>query len=242
MPKTLPQNRLLLALSDRARAKLGSLESVELGLRDTLERAGQTIPFVYFPESSMASVVSYETGKAVEVGMIGHEGMTGLPLVARDTRAVFETMVQGAGIAWRMEADRLRSACIESDEVTDVLLRYFHAFAVQVASTASANAHAKLEARLARWLLMVSDRMGDTFNITHEFLGIMLAVRRSGVTLAVQMLEGKGFIRATRRTVRIVDRDGLVKHSEGSYGMAEREYERIMGQREVGDSILLPLS
>jgi CRP-like cAMP-binding protein len=242
VPSHAIRNRLLRALSDSAREKLGPLESVELAVRETLESAGQTIPFVYFPESCLASVVSNETGKAVEVGMIGYEGMTGLPLVAHDSRAVFDTMIQGAGTAWRIEADRLRSAFAQSDEVSDVLLRYSHAFAVQVASTASANAHGKVEARLARWLLMVADRLGDTFNITHEFLGIMLAVRRSGVTLSIQMLEGKGFIRATRRTIRIVDRDGLQQHTEGAYGKAEREYERIMGQREVGDSLLFPLS
>jgi hypothetical protein len=75
---------------------------------------------------------------------------------------------------------------------------------------------------------MVADRMGDSFNITYEFLGIMLAVRRSGVTLAVQMLESKGLIRATRGAISIVDREGLIAHTEHSYGNAEREYERIM--------------
>jgi CRP-like cAMP-binding protein len=244
VPKTSPliRNRLLLALSDSARAKLGAHEFVELSLRETLESAGQTIPFVHFPESGLLSVVSNETGKAVEVGMIGYEGMSGLSIIAGDRRATFDTMVQGAGTAWRVKADRLREAFAESGGVRDVLLRYSHAFAVQVASTASANAHAKLETRLARWLLMVADRLGDTFHITHEFLGIMLAVRRSGVTLALQILEGKGFIRATRGTIRIVDRAGLAQHTEGAYGKAEREYERIMSEREVGDAVLFPLS
>jgi CRP-like cAMP-binding protein len=244
VPNTSPpiRNRLLLALSDNAHAKLGALEFVELSLRETLESAGHPIPFVYFPETGFASVVSNDNGKVVEVGMIGYEGITGLPILAGDSRATFETMVQGAGTALRVKADRLREAFAESDEIRDVTLRYAHAFTVQVASTASANAHAKLEARLARWLLMVADRLGESFNITHEFLGIMLAVRRSGVTLAIQILEGKGFIRATRGTIRIVDRDGLAKHTEGAYGKAEREYDRIMGEREAGSALLFPLS
>jgi CRP-like cAMP-binding protein len=236
------QNRLLLGLSEGARAKLGVLEFIELRLRETLEGAGQPIRFIHFPQSGLCSVVSDDKGKLVEVGMVGNEGVTGLPVVAGDSRATFETMVQGAGTAWRVEADRFREALAESDEVRAVLLRYSHAFAVQVACTASANAHVKLEGRLARWLLMVADRMGDTFNITHEFLGIMLAVRRSGVTLAVQILEGKGLIKATRGTIQIVDRAGLAQHTEGAYGKAEREYERIMGVREVDPALLLPLS
>ncbi len=236
------QNRLLLALSDGARARLGTLEAVELSLRETLEGAGEPIRFVHFPQGGLCSVVSDDNGKLVEVGMIGYEGMTGLPVITGDNRATFETMVQGAGTALRVEAARLREAMSDSDEVSDLLLRYSRAFAVQVASTASANGHAKLEGRLARWLLMVADRLGDKFNITHEFLGIMLAVRRSGVTLALQILEGKGLIRATRGTIQIVDREGLAQHSEGTYGRAEREYERIMGRTEADPALLLPLS
>src|SRR5688500_3563207 len=99
MPNTSPpiQNRLLLALSERALARLGALEAVELSLRETLEGAGQPIRFIYFPQSGLCSVVSNDNGKVVEVGMIGNEGTTGLPIIAGDSRATFETMVQGAG-------------------------------------------------------------------------------------------------------------------------------------------------
>jgi CRP-like cAMP-binding protein len=231
------RNRLLLSMSEAARAELGVLEGVELKLKDQLETAGNVIPLVYFPDSGLASVVASDGGKSIEVGMIGYEGMTGLSLLASERRATFDTMIQGAGTANRLEAGRLYEAFARSDEIRSILLGYLHAFGIQVASTASANGHAKLEARLARWLLMVSDRMGDSFETTHDFLGMMLAVRRSGVTLAVQMLESKGLIKAGRGTISIVDRDGLVSHTEGSYGMAEREYERIMGAKS--DALLL---
>ncbi len=217
-------------LSEEARAQLGPLEHVDLNLRDSLEKADEPIRFAYFPDSGLVSVVAETAGAgSTEVGMIGLEGMTALAILEHDTQSPFDTFVQGAGSAQRIETERLRSALAESAELRRVFLRYARAFTIQVAATAFANGNSKLEARLARWLLMVGDRLGETFNVTHEFLGLMLAVRRSGVTLAIQMLEGKGLIRATRGTISIVDRNGLIAHANGAYGLPEREYRRILG-------------
>ena len=224
------QNRLLLMLSNDAQALLGPLERVDLNLRDSLEKADETIRFAYFPDAGLVSVVAETPGAgATEVGMIVVEGMTALAVLEHDTQSPFDTFVQGAGSAQRIETDRLRAALAESAEIRSLFLRYARTFVIQVAATAFANGNAKLEARLARWLLMVGDRQGETFNVTHEFLGLMLAVRRSGVTLAIQMLEGKGLIRATRGTISIVDRNGLIAHANGAYGLPEREYRRILG-------------
>jgi len=122
------------------------------------------------------------------------------------------------------------------DEIRRAFLRYARAFSIQVATTALANGRARLDERLARWLLMVQDRSGTTFPITHEFISVMLGVRRPGVTLAIQILEGNGLIEARRGVVTIVDRDGLIKLSNGAYGVAEKHYERLLGS----DDALLP--
>jgi CRP-like cAMP-binding protein len=206
------------------------MELVELGLRQDLEHAGKPIAWAYFIESGLASVVAGndELGK-IEVGMVGPEGMTGIGLLLEDEQATFDVFVQGPGEALRISADRLREAMSTDAEIRRLLVRFAHAFGIQVATTALANGQAKLESRLARWLLMVSDRLGASFHVTHEFLALMLAVRRSGVTLGLHILEGKALIRATRGAISIIDRDGLIAHAAGSYGFAEAEYRRLLG-------------
>jgi CRP-like cAMP-binding protein len=222
-------NRLLVRLSADARARLGTMERVEFALRDTLETAGEPIEYAYFPETGLASVIlESPSAGSIEVGMIGVEGMTGLGIVEGDTQTPFTTFIQGIGSGHVIPAGRLRAALDESTEIRQTFLRFSRSFSIQVASTAFANGHSKLEARLARWLLMVGDRMGPSFSVTHEFLGMMLAVRRSGVTLALQILEGKGLIRSTRGAVAIIDRAGLIEHAGGVYGLAEREYQRLL--------------
>ena len=108
--------------------------------------------------------------------------------------------------------------------------RFTRALNLQVASTAWTNGHTVLENRLARWLLMVHDRIeGQKLALTHEFLSIMLGVRRPGVTVALHMLEGKGLIRSHRSEITIIDREGLKQQANGSYGRTEAEYERVLG-------------
>jgi CRP-like cAMP-binding protein len=226
------RNRLLAQLSEHARAALGDLVPVRVELGETVELANEPIEFAYFPDDCLMSMVldSGPEGR-IEVGMVGYEGMTAIPEIEDDSQSPFDTFVQGAGLAHRVPTAILREALATNDEVRRALVRFARVYTVQIASTSFANAKGKLEARLARWLLMVSDRLGPTFKVTHEFLGIMLGVRRSGVTLAMQMLEGKGLIRATRGAVAIVDRDGLIQHANGTYGLPEREYERLLGRR-----------
>jgi CRP-like cAMP-binding protein len=225
------RNRLLRRLSDGARERLGAMEPVELALRDRLEVAGEPIRFVYFLETGLASVVAEVPGSgSIEVGMIGSEGVTAVALVEHDVQSPFDTFMQVAGTGHRIEAARLTEALRESAEIRRLFLLYARSFSIQLASTAMANGKSKLEARLARWLLMVADRVGGTFNVTHEFLALMLAVRRSGVTLAMQLLEGHGLIRSTRGTVTIIDRAALIAHADGAYGLPEREYKRLLGE------------
>ncbi len=224
------RNRLLRSLSEDARERLGVMEPIELALRDRLETAGEPIRFVYFLETGLGSVVCELPGPgSIEIGMIGFEGMSGLSLVEHDTQSPFDTFMQVAGGGYRTEAARVTEVLRENAEIRRLFVLYARCFSIQVASTAMANGKSKLEARLARWLLMVADRVGRTFNVTHEFLALMLAVRRSGVTLAMQLLEGRGLIRSTRGTVTIVDRSALIEHADGAYGLSEREYERLLG-------------
>jgi CRP-like cAMP-binding protein len=208
------------------------LERVQLAVKDRLELPSQPIENAYFFESGLSSVVAIGKGdKRIEVGITGREGMTALMVVHGNDQSPYETFVQIAGEAMRLSADDLRDAMATSPTLRNVLLHYAQAFLIQTAHTAVANGHAKLEERLARWLLMAHDRIdGDELPLRHEFLSLMLGVRRAGVTVALHELEGQGLIRANRARILVVDRQGLEQVAEGIYGVPEAEYERLMAQ------------
>jgi CRP-like cAMP-binding protein len=126
--------------------------------------------------------------------------------------------MQMAGNGQRMRVANLREAIMQSADLHHVLLRYVRSFLLQTASTALANGRSKIEERLARWLLMAQDRIdGDQLPLTHEFLSVMLGVRRPGVTIALQKLAGEGLIAHTRGIITILNRRGLEAHSNGIY-------------------------
>ena len=136
--------------------------------------------------------MAVQTGKEVEVGLIGREGMTGLPIVLGNHRSPHSTYIQAAGKAKCIPSGELRKATETSQTLRNSLLKYVQAFGVQTTHTAISNAQSRLDKRLARWLLMAHDRIGDdTLPLTHEFLSLMLAVRRAGVTTALNALRGK---------------------------------------------------
>ena len=117
-----------------------------------------------------------------------------------------------------------------SRSLTAILLRYSHVFLIQGSQTALANGRGRLDERLARWLLMWHDRIqANDLVITHEFLALLLGVRRPGVTVALHALEGNGLIRCSRNQVQIVDRKGLNRAANGFYGVPEAEYDRSIG-------------
>ena len=229
MPDTAFQNKLLAALSADALAAVGPLERIPLPIRTRLDTMNGAAS-VYFLEDGVASVVADIDGKlVVELGIVGREGLIGLNVVYDDPSDPFQVFMQVEGSALRADAAAVSAAISTNPELHRLTLRYARAFSIQVATTALANGRSKLDERLARWLLMVSDRVGATFPITHEFISVMLGVRRPGVTLAVQILEGNGLIKATRGTVAILDRDGLIALANGAYGFAERHYTRLLG-------------
>jgi CRP-like cAMP-binding protein len=143
---------------------------------------------------------------------------------------VNETLVQSSGTALRITAEALREMMAASPSLSASLLRYVNVFMVQGSQTALANGRGRLEERLARWLLMWDDRLRhSTLHVTHEFLALLLGVRRPGVTDTVAVLESKGLIRATRAEVTIRNRSGLKLLANGFYGVPEAEYDRLLG-------------
>jgi CRP-like cAMP-binding protein len=189
-------NRLLARLS---RADLGllepNLEPVDLPVRKQLHARNRRIEHVYFPESGIASIVA-NGGHALEIGIIGREGVTGMAVVMGiDERPHHETYIQVAGKGHRLTADHLREALEASATLRQGFLQYAHAFMTQMADTALSNGRHKIEERLARWLLLADDRLDNhEIPLTHEFLGVMLGTARPGVTIALRELERRGWI------------------------------------------------
>ena len=229
LQQSIIRNRLLASLSpDDFALVRPHLEAVSFEVRDHLFRADQRITHVTFPEYGIASIVA-DTGEGrFEVGMVGSEGLVGVPIVLGVDRSPHTCLVQATGEAFRIGAGELQAAMDHSPTLRALLLRFVHTFSVQVSQTAYANAGYPTEERLARWLLMTHDRLEqDDMPITHEFMSIMLGTRRPGVTLAVQMLEGVGAIGATRGRIAVRDREKLERIAGQSYGFAEKEYSNV---------------
>jgi CRP-like cAMP-binding protein len=207
------------------------MERVALPLKQQLERPRATIEHVFFIEEGFASIVAaVPRGRDTEVGLVGFEGMTGALVVLGDDRSVHDCYMQLAGHGIRIPVAAFRTALAESPTLRLFLLKYVQSLYIQASYTALVNARSKLEERLARWLLMCADRVGDRVTITHEFLAIMLGVRRPGVTVGLQMLEGQALIRANRGEIIIRDRQGLSELADGTYSEPEAEYERLIGK------------
>jgi CRP-like cAMP-binding protein len=235
-PNNGSRNRLLAMLSAANRMLLTpALEEIELTARQVVEAPNEPIAHIYFVESGLVSVVGTATDKhRIEIGMVGYEGMTGLSVVLGDDRSVNETLVQASGMAMRITAAALREMMAASPSLSANLLRYVNVFMVQGSQTALANGRGKLDERLARWLLMWDDRLRPrTLHVTHEFLALLLGVRRPGVSDTVAALESKGLIRATRAEVSIRNRRGLKLLASGFYGIPEAEYDRLLGAEPV---------
>ncbi|ANL37513.1 cyclic nucleotide-binding domain-containing protein (plasmid) [Rhizobium phaseoli] len=228
------RNELLRAMGPQERELLlPHLEPVALEVPQILETEDTPVSDVYIMESGLASIVArFPGGRDIEVGIVGREGMTGAAVILGGDQSANRTFMQVSGHGFKLPARILSGAMEESRALRGLLLAYVQALLAQTTSTVLANGHAKLEERLARWLLMVHDRTdGMTIGLTHEFLAVMLGVRRAGVTVALHLLEGKGLIRSTRRQIVILNRRGLIEEAHGSYGAAEEEYRRLIGRQ-----------
>ena len=225
-------NRLLARLpADDFAVIAPHLRRVDMAFRATLHTAGQPIAAAIFPEHGYASMLAtLDHGDAAEVGMIGREGVIGLPLLFGSDRSSIEAMVQSGGSSLHLPADVFQQACEVRPAMRALLLRYAMAFYVQVTMTAACNGRHLVGQRFARWLLMAHDRGdGDEFPMTHEFLSVMLGVRRAGVSVAAGRMRRSGYIRYEQGRIRVIDRQGLESAACECHGIVRRETDRLMG-------------
>lgn len=221
-------NRLLAALPKKEYQKLlPELEEVKLVFGDILFEPGDLIRHVYFPNNSIISLLStVEDREILEVGIVGNEGMAGLPVFMGVKRSRNRALVQGAGTAMRMRAAALREKIGQDGTLHDLLLRYTHSLLTQISQSAACNRFHWVNARLARWLLMTHDRVeGDEFRLTQEFLSHMLGVRREQVTLAAGALQKRKYIIYNRGHIKILKRAGLETISCKCYKLVKDEYD-----------------
>jgi CRP-like cAMP-binding protein len=231
-----PRNRLLAALPPDDLAWLWPrLEPVDFSHRAVLHAPDEPLTAVHFPETGWVSMLAtLENGDAAEVGLVGREGMVGLPLLLGADRSPFEAMTQAEGSGLRLSAGAFQEALGRSVALRTLLLRYALAFTAQVAQTAACNGRHHVEQRLARWMLMAHDRAeGDSFPMTHEFLSMMLGVRRAGVTVAAGALQRAGLIRYERGRMTVTDRAGLEAGACDCYEVVRREYDRLFGRPDA---------
>ena len=227
-----PRNCLLAALPPGELERLRPrLERVELPFDQILLAAGGPVDAMLFPERGMVSLIAtLEDGDQVEVGLSGREGLVGLPLIFGDDRSLAEARVQLGGTALRLDAASLRAELDRNAGLPRLLLRYALAFQAQVTLTAACNTRHAIEQRLARWLLTAHDRAeAEEFPMTHEFLSLMLGVRRPGVTIAAGMLQKAGLIHYARGRMAITDRPGLEAASCECYHTVRHEFARLLG-------------
>jgi CRP-like cAMP-binding protein len=204
----------------------------DIAREDVLVTAGAPIEHVYFLEAGVASTVAaIGSSRPTEVGIFGRDGVSATCLLLGSDRSPHQTFIQvGDGTALRIDAAPYLAAIRASETLRTTLLRYVQAMLVQAAHSTATNAHHRIESRLARWLLMCHDRVdGDEIAITHEFIGMMIAAERSGVTVSLHILEGAGMIHSRRGRVIIRDRDKLEELAGDSYGVPEAEYRHLVG-------------
>jgi CRP-like cAMP-binding protein len=225
-------NRLLDAFSPASLSRLRPhLEACKLGLATELHCPGDTARYVYFPTSGLISVVAtMSDGASVEIAMVGREGMFSVATILGDDAPFQRAIVQLPGNALRLEARRFRQEMNADRAMEAMLLRYAQATFSAIAQVAACSRLHMLEQRCARWLLNAHDRAGDdTFPMTHEFLAMMLGVRRPGVTIAAQSLQSSGLITYNHGTMSVLDRKGLEAASCECYRAIQNEFERLLG-------------
>ncbi|KPH05847.1 response regulator (plasmid) [Rhizobium acidisoli] len=231
-PSRNQENRILSALSSREFDVIQPhLKPVRLVQGEILEQQFGEIAAVSFIESGIVSLIALSLdGSQVEAGLIGREGVTGTGLLEGDWRTPYNLMVQIEGTAQRIDVDSFLRLTHKAPRLRSLSSSFARSLGIQVGYTALANGRYSIEQRLARWLLMLNDRVdSQVLNLTHQYMSFMLGVRRSGVTGALHILEGEKLIRSVRGKVIIVDREGLILKAHGSYGIPEAEYERLMG-------------
>jgi CRP-like cAMP-binding protein len=227
-----PRNRLLAALpNEEYQRLLPHLELVSLSLNQVLYEIDEPITFVYFPQESIVPLVApMEDGAIIEVGLVGQSGMVGILAILGGMTKAHRAIVQVADSALRMNATVLRTEFNRGGTLQRLLLRYIQTLLAQATQTLACNRFHPTEERLARWLLLVQDSIqSDEFLLTQEFIGQMLGVRRSSVTIAAGNLSQAGLINYKRGKITIVDRAGLEEFSCECYSVIRDEAAQVLG-------------
>ena len=225
-------NRLLARLSeDTYRRIKPDLQPVPLKFKQVIYEPHVEVDYVYFPTSgSMSALTLMSNAAAIEVASVGREGALGVLAMLGKTTSPHKVIAQIAGDGLRIESEKLRAAATADAELQTLLMRYYAAFHEQVSYSVACNGLHSIAKRCCRWLLLTQDRACSvTFELTHEFLSMMLGARRATVTETLQALREQGLIDYTRSSITILDRKGLEAAACECYQRARDEYKRILG-------------
>jgi len=224
-------NQLLASLPDVDYQQwLPHLEHVHLPLGKVLYESGDTMRHVYFPASTIVSLLYVmQSGASAEIAVVGSEGVVGISLFMGGESTPSRALVQSAGNAFRLKGPLLKQQFNSSPAVMHLLLRYTQALITQMTQTAACNRHHSVHQQLCRWLLLSLDRLdGNELRMTQELMANMLGVRREGVTEAALNLQKLGLIEYARGHIKILDRKGLEQRSCECYGVVKKEYDRLL--------------
>jgi CRP-like cAMP-binding protein len=227
-------NQLLAALPDAEWQRwLPQLEAIDLPLGKVLYESGNNLTHVYFPSTSIVSLLYVmEDGASAEIAVVGHEGIVGISLFMGGQSTTSRAVVQSAGEGFRLKANLMMQEFNRAGPVLHLLLRYTQALITQMAQTAVCNRHHSLDQQLCRWLLLSLDRLpSDELVMTQELIANMLGVRREGVTEAAGQLQQAGLIQYRRGHITVLDRKGLEQRACECYAVVKREYDRLLPKR-----------
>ena len=228
------KNFLLAALPDAEwRRWQPQLEKVEMPLGQVLYESGATLAYVYFPITSIVSLLYVmENGASAEIAVVGNEGLVGVSLFMGGQSTPSRAVVQSAGEGFRLKAQLMKDEFNRAGPVLHLLLRYTQALITQMSQTAVCNRHHSLDQQLCRWLLLSLDRLqGNELVMTQELIANMLGVRREGVTEAALKLQHAGLISYARGHIVVLDRPGLEKRTCECYAVVKNEYDRLLPEK-----------
>ena len=230
-PHSPKQNHLLAALREEEFERLAPhLELVPMPLGEALYESGGRLQHVYFPTTSIVSLLYVlEDGASAEIAIVGNEGILGISLFMGGETTPSRAVVQSAGFGYRLRAQTLKQEFNRAGPVLHLLLRYTQALITQMAQTAVCNRHHSVEQQLCRWLLLSLDRLSsDSLTMTQELIASMLGVRREGVTEAAGKLQRAGLISYNRGRIKVLDRPGLEHASCECYAVVKTEVDRLL--------------
>lgn len=232
------QNHLLAALPAAEFKRMqADLELVHMPLGEVLHESGCKQHYVYFPTTSIISLVYVlEDGASAEIAVVGNEGILGISLFMGGDTTPSRAVVQSAGWGYRLKARLMKDEFQRAGPLLYLLLRYTQALITQMTQTAVCNRHHSIEQQLCRWLLLVLDRLsGDSLTMTQDLIANNLGVRREGVTEAAGKLQRAGYIRYARGHITVLDRPGLEKRVCECYAVVKLEFDRLLADIQPGD-------